>query len=316
MLKPTLAAAALGSLLFASGAMAQPQDDAEEPTRLEDLTVIGRPLQRLIESFVTEVAAPNQGRSLARWRNPICVSTVNIEQDGAQYIIDRVAEVADRVNVRSGGPHCSPNVVVVASADATNVAHAITERSPLSFRPGSSTTDQGAAALRAFRESAAPVRWWHVSFPVDRDTNLRAVRLPGDPCGDTPVSCAPAVKISASNLTTQIVDNLQRVIIVVDSSQLAGIESRQLADYIAFVALAQIDPQADTSRYVSVLNTFDKSAASGEGMTEWDYAYLEGLYKAQMTLKNTRAGNLEIAQSIHRAHNRLADTQAADPSTD
>lgn len=316
MLKFILAAAAAAGALFASEAMAQEQsqNDADAPTRLEDLTVIGRPLQRLIESFVTEVAAPNEGRSLARWRSSICVSTVNIEQDGAQYIIDRVAEVANRVNVRSGGHNCSPNVVVIASADATNVAKAITDRSPLSFRPGSRTTDQGAAALRAFRDSTAPVRWWHVSFPVDRDTNTRAIRLPGEPCGDGPTSCAPVVSISAaSSLTTQIVDNLERIVIVVDSSQLAGVESRQLADYIAFIALAQIDPQADTSRYVSVLNIFDHSAAAGEGMTQWDYAYLEGLYKAQMSLKNPRAGNLEIAQSIHRAHDRLAETEATDP---
>lgn len=301
--------AAVASTLFASDARAQTPspDSADTATRLEDVTVVGRPLERLIESFVTEVAAPNQDRSLARWRHSICVSTVNLQRDGAQYIIDRVADVAHRVKVQSGGPNCTPNVIVIASTDAPAIANAFTELSPQSFRPGSSTTDQGAAALRAFRESNAPVRWWHVSMPTDRNTNERAIRLPGDDCGNVSITCAPQIRVSASSLRTEIVDNLQRVVIIIDAAQMASVGSRPLADYIAFIALAQIDPQADTSRYASVLNVFKDPAAAKDGLTDWDYGYLEGLYQAQMSLKNTQAGNREIVQSIRRAHHRLAD---------
>ncbi|MNL83964.1 hypothetical protein D3C87_2117690 [compost metagenome] len=41
-------------------------------------------------------------------------------------------------------------------------------------------------------------------------------------------------------------------------------------------------------------------------LTEWDKAYLEGLYDAQRTQKNLRAGTAEIESSIRRAHSRLA----------
>jgi hypothetical protein len=308
--------AVLAGALFAVGARAQTQDDAESATRLEDVTVVGRPLERLIHSFVTEVAAPNQDRSLARWRHSICVSTVNLQRDGAQYIIDRVADVAARVNVPSGGPNCSPNVIIIASEQATAVAKAFTDRSPRSFRPGSRTTDQGESALRAFRESTAPVRWWHVSLPTDRNTNERAIRLPGDDCGNVASSCAPVVHVSASTLRTEVVDNLRRIVIIVDASQMTSIGSQQLADYIAFIALAQIDPRADTSRYASVLNVFNDPDAAKDGLTDWDYAYLDGLYRAEMSSSNTRAGNREITQSIRRAHQRLAEVRTAGPSMD
>ena len=76
------------------------------------------------------------------------------------------------------------------------------------------------------------------------------------------------------------------------------------------VTLAQIDPEADTSRYASILNVFDDPDASA-GLTDWDQAYLMGLYDAERTRKNARAGRTEIIDSIRRAHGELADEAEA-----
>ena len=74
------------------------------------------------------------------------------------------------------------------------------------------------------------------------------------------------------------------------------------------VVFAQINPDADTSAYASVLNVFD-APETAEGLTQWDLAYLEGLYQAQRTLRSTRAANREIASSIHRANVRLNEVE-------
>ena len=68
--------------------------------------------------------------------------------------------------------------------------------------------------------------------------------------------------------------------------------------------IAQIDPQADTSPYASILNLFDAPETT-MGLTSWDNAYLKGLYKAQRTRQNTRAGNGEIIASIQRTRQHL-----------
>ncbi len=69
-----------------------------------------------------------------------------------------------------------------------------------------------------------------------------------------------------------------------------------LADYLAFVALAQIDPEADTSAYDSVLNLFDRDDPA-EGLTGWDRAYLEGLYSSE----SNRIHQASQVQSVSNA---------------
>src|SRR5690606_17891531 len=72
-------------------------------------------------------------------------------------------------------------------------------------------------------------------------------------------------------------DELNKVIIVVDGEQVAGVGLPQLGDYLSMVALAQVDPEGDTDGFATILNLFDDPEGS-PGLTGWDRAYLEGLY--------------------------------------
>lgn len=301
-----------------SGQAAQPAppNPEDQAVRLEDIQVSGRRLDDLIESFVSEVAAPNRGRGIARWNRSVCVGAVNLRREAAQYLVDRVSTVAEDLGLNAGDPGCTPNLLIIATADGDAFAQELVERRRRALRMGGSGMDRGAAALRDFQESSRPVRWWQVSMPVDSETGQRAVRIPGDCMNDcsSPMDAAPVINVSsASRLTTQIVDNIFRAIIVVDVSKTGAVNSVQLADYIAMVSLAQIDPTADTSAYASILNVFN-DPSSAPHLTEWDKAYLDGLYGAQRTRQNVRAGKSEIQSSIRRAHARLADE--APPTTD
>ncbi|WP_303718031.1 hypothetical protein [Brevundimonas naejangsanensis] len=314
-------AALLALALSASAPPAQSAQSAapapeDQAVRLEDIQVSGRRLDDLIQSFVSEVAAPNRGRGIARWDRSVCVGAVNLRREAAQYLVDRVSTVAEDLGLSPGDPGCTPNLLIVATADGDAFARELVERRRRALRMGGSGMDRGAAALRDFQETSRPVRWWQVSMPVDSETGQRAVRIPGECTNDcsSPMDYAPTINVSsASRLTTQIVDNIFRAIIVVDVSKTGAVNSEQLADYIAMVSLAQIDPTADTSAYASILNVFnDPSSASS--LTEWDKAYLNGLYDAQRTRQNVRAGKSEIQSSIRRAHARLADETP--PTTD
>lgn len=286
-------------------------DDA--PVELEDIEVTGRSLDSLIRSFVNEVAAPNFNRGLARWEDHICVGVANLKAEPAQYIVDRVSTVADDIGLRPGSPGCAPNVIIIATDDPAGLAADLVRDRERALRPGGSGMDRGGGALRRFVASGEPVRWWQVSMPIDSETGQRATRIPGEcrnACGSV-FDYAPITYVdSPSRLNTQIVNNIFRTVVILDVDQVSQVSAQQLADYVAMVTLAQIDPEADTSRYASILNVFD-APDTAAGLTDWDKAYLEGLYDAERSRRNLRSGRNEIASSIHRAHERL-QTQATD----
>lgn len=283
-----------------------PADPA--PVDLGEIEVTGQPLDAMIRSFVDEVAAPNRRRGIARWDDRICIGVANLRAEPAQYIVDRVSTVAEDLGVIPGEPGCSPNVIIIASDDPDGLARQLTEERRRAFRMGGSGMDRGGDALEAFVSSEAPVRWWQVSMPADSETGQRATRIPGecsgscDASGTNPMDYAPVIStFAASRLSTQIVDYIFRTVVILDIDQIGGVSGQQLADYVAMVTLAQIDPEADTSRYASILNLFE-APDSAAGLTEWDRAYLAGLYDAERTRKNLHAGTTEIADSIYRAH--------------
>lgn len=294
---------------------AAPQDVPS--TQLEDVTVTGRTLDQLIGKFVDEVAEPNRGRGLARWMGGVCVGAANLRPEAAQYIVDRVSTVAEDVGLHTGGPGCSPNLLIVATSDSEILARGMLAARPTAFRMGGGGMDRGGAALRDFQNTSRPIRWWQVSMPVDADSGARATRLPGD-C--EPAACnkslggvlgfAPVISVfAASRLHTQIVDDIFRTVVIVDVDDVSGLTALQIADYIAMVSLAQIDPDADTSAYASILNVFDEGSES-PSLTGWDKAYLAGLYGAERNDLNRAAGRQEVEAAIGRAHARARSGQS------
>lgn len=291
-----------------------PAASADQPTRLEDIAVVGRSLRSMIDDFVGEVAAPNSGRGIARWDSAVCVGVANLQRETAEYIADRVSTVAEDIGLSPGAPGCKPNILVIATDQPSALASELVQRRSRAFRMGGSGMDRGGAALRAFQASDKPVRWWQQAMPVDSETGQRAVRIPGE-CRNSCTSVkdfAPTISVfSASRISSQIVDNIFRTIVVVDVNQTTNVSGQQLADYIAMISFAQIDPDADTRPYVSVLNVFDTPDIA-EGLTDWDVAYLKGLYNAERTRQNGRAGKTEIAASIERTHERLRSASDGD----
>lgn len=308
-------------------AAAQSTSEAESPVRLEDVEVTGRSLNSMIQNFVGSVAAPNANRGLARWRNAVCVGAVNLQPEAGRYLVDRVSATAQDIGLTPGAPGCTPNLVIMVTDDAPGLSRTLARQHRRALRMGGSGMDRGQSALDAFQTSDRPVRWWQVSMPVDAQTGERATRLPSEcrgTCGaDQPKGApgeggssylyAPNISVfAASRLSTQIVDDIIKTLVVVDVNQLEGVNADQLADYIAMVAFAQIKPDADTSGYASILNVFDAPDETA-GLTQWDLAYLKGLYGTERTRKNLATGRLEVVASIERTHQRLRDASPEQP---
>lgn len=291
-------ALAAGLLLQAQGPVQTPQ--TQEPAQLQDVEVEARRLRAVVQDFVGEVAAPAGVRGPARWNGTVCIGVVNLRAEIAQYIVDRASDVARELGLSAGEPGCSPNVLIIAAADGRAIADGIVEARRGAFRPGGTGMTRSLRVLEQFRTSAAPVRWWHVSAPVDSETGTIATQMPGyDP---------PTIGVSrASRIRTDIRDDLLKAIIVVDAEKTSGVSLAQLADYCALVALAQVDPEADVASFDTVLNVFEDP--STPGLTDWDMDYLRALYGVEQNNVGASARGAEIVDQMTRA---AAASQEAD----
>lgn len=280
----------------------------QDETAVQDIIVNGRPLQDLVGDFVSELSQPARGRGLAKWNDRICVGVVNLPVAYAQPLVDRISDVAGELGLTPGEPGCTPRVVIVFTADGKRLASGLVESQRRGFDLGNHQTDAGSAALRAFETSDAPVRWWHTSLPVDSSNGELAVRLPGmlDASGEPG---APVINVfAASRLNTTIRDDMSRVVIIVDVEKLEGTTFPQLMDYVTLLSLAQIDPDADTANYDTIMNLFHPGAP--EGLTDWDMGYLRALYSTHPERINANALTRSVVNDVVR--DRRAAARAED----
>jgi hypothetical protein len=291
---------ALTLALGAVGAASAQEPPTRPSTQLDDVVLEGRQLEAMVRGFVNEVSQPANNRGLARWNRPICVGAVNLRNDVAQYVVDRISDVARELDVEAGEPGCRPNILIVAADDGAALASAIVEDRPRNFDLRHNSTDAGTRAFRNFLTGDQPVRWWQISMPIDSETGRRAIRLPGDvdPAGQPG---APVIHVfAASRLRTQIRDDLARSIIIIDVERLAGANLVQLADYLALVALAQVDAEADVSTFPTILNLFDDPAGAPAGLTDWDRSYLRALYEHDQLRINRNSQVRSVAEAVTR----------------
>ena len=265
----------------------------EPTTELQEVVVEGRRLRAVVEDFVGEVGAPATGdRGAARWNSSVCIGVVNLRADVAQYIVDRASDVARELGLTAGEPGCTANVLIIAAADGQAVADGIVGERRRAFTPGGSGMTRSLRALETFRTSDAPIRWWHVSGPVDSESGALATRLPGYDAPQTAIS-------RASRLRTDIRDDLFKAIIVVDITKTASLSLTQLADYCTLIALAQVDPDADVAAFDTVLNVFSNPEVPG--LTAWDRDYLNALYSIEQNRLGSGARGAEIVDLMMRS---------------
>ncbi len=286
-------------------AFGQVQQDAAQSatTELEDIVVEGRPLAEATTDFVARVVSPPRSRGAATWHRRVCVGVGNLQREAAEFVVDRIAAVGESVGLEVGWPRCEPRVFIVFAADADAAARDLVEARGRRFRIGVSGSDLGDAAVEAFMTSDRPVRWWQSSVPVNSRTNRSVARLPGQaPYVPPPREALTRPQAyggnvnadSASRIRSPLRDDLSQVIVIVDIDRVAGTDLGALADYLAVISLAQINPELDPGSYDTILSLFSEGANPPPGLTDWDRAFLRGLYGAEQTdeAANGRIGNV------------------------
>jgi hypothetical protein len=249
-----------------------------EPQTSADVVVVGQRTEEVIRSFIDELAVTPRGvDQMSRWDWRICPGVAGLRASQAQFVIDRMAQRALEIDLSVGEPGCRSNVLVMFSMDPDAIAQQIFDarRSALGYYSERGQSTLGRAALQNFVASDAPVRWWHVSNEFTRSGQAVEETM----TGEAPVTDRQAGP-SLIRRGTHV--NFTGVLVIVDGRSIGdGFDLGALADYLAMVTLAQIDPEADTHELSTILNLFGDTSAPRQ-MTEWDIGYLRGLYSASI----------------------------------
>lgn len=281
--QPVLGAAA--QQVPATEEAATPESADQEPatqdpptSELADVVVEARRAEtrEAVAAFVREVSQSNGRRAqLARFDREVCSGVVNLRQDYAQVLNDRIARVALALELRVGNPGCVPNILIVAAANAAEIS-ALIDAAPNTFDAYSRTIERGDAAMASVRQPR-PVRWWHQIEYVD--TNERSSRL------------------RASGRT-----DIRRALILLDMEQIGTVNFGALSDYVAMVSLARLSPDADLSGQSTILNLFADadSRRSNFGLSQWDANYLESVYGAPRYAARRRQQEADIVWQMLR----------------
>ncbi len=114
--------------------------------------------------------------------------------------------------------------------------------------------------------------------------NFSAFAMPGSAQGSNgaprDLPYATYARVTGNQLYNGLRTGLNHVIVVIDSTKLAGQKIIPLSDYISMLALTQLSSLDTCQELPSIVNLMAKDCDQRiEGMTATDLAYLRGLYK-------------------------------------
>lgn len=290
------AIAAIGLVAVTMSAQAQ----QAEP----DIVVEAQRIQEAARSFARDVSAPpSREDQLARFDDRICPGVIGLNRRQGEFLADRIGQRALELNLSVGEPGCRANVLVLVTQAPSDVARAIAEEQRYLVANNGvqeNLNTRGEEALARFISDERPVRWWHVAQTVTRDGEVLR-NVPAQMWGgsnNTPHFTAEVVHanpLTATQNNAPTRQEFRNVVIIVDANRARTVRLDGLADYVAMVAFAQLAPDADTRPYDTVLNLFSSERAVAS-MTDWDRAYLTGLYTVDPNATSARrqAGRIAV----------------------
>ena len=274
----TMAAAAI-LLLGSSATLAQETSTASVIDTVE-VTAERDRVRKAVSTFVTNIMRADGG-DVARWRdhrNSICPWAKGVAPAQIDFIKSRIGEIATAAGVKvNPDPKCTPNLLVFLTDTPKELMTALKERSPKLFS-GATPRD-----IDDFLQSTDPVRVWRSSVFTNAD---------GSTAGSMTNSAGKEVRVNRlkdSHIAATVAEDIAAVIVIVDTSKTGTATFGQLADYIAMISLAHVDPGAELGTAPTILQLF---AATGQQpprkLTEWDQAFLKALYEGEDPLLHER----------------------------
>jgi hypothetical protein len=260
-------AACATSLLLAFPAYAQ-QAPPPPPETEDEIVVTGRQLEEQVHDFVGALT-PSRfvDSTISRFEEAVCPAVRGLAPAQNEAVTARLRAVAQAAGIRVEKAGCVPDSLLVVTADKGKFIRTLAARRPESF--GDLTSLQ----IRRLARSPGPAAAWQLKGLVDSD---------GQPI------LLDAIIGYYLNRTTQAASRgrpegrwvFEGSALVVERRALEGLTTTQLADYAAMRLFARTDPSRVAGKAPTILAVLEApmGTAIPITMTEWDLAFLRGLY--------------------------------------
>jgi hypothetical protein len=287
-----------------------------------EVTVTGQrsELEPRVSAFVQQISGSYYDDGLARWIKPVCPRVTGLPQQEDEFILGRVSQIARAAGIPLAGDKCHVNLYILVTDQPTELLRGMEKRS---HTFGNSPTN----LVDAFISTPRAVRVWYDTTlispegqPLMQMSFPAAERQPGNgnnggmmlnPSTNPSTGGQLTVTDSAKNasgvtnawsqathLSVNVVSEIYRDIVVVDTTRLQALSREQIVDYIGMVALAEIKTGAHPHDAPTILKLFDGAPEDAlAGISDWDRAFLKSLYSTEQKSKLQRA---LIAQEMVR----------------
>jgi hypothetical protein len=255
--------------------MAAPAQTAEPS---ENVTVTANKLREIFHKFTDTFATPTKlGGGIARWKRRICPLVLGQNPHFTAFITQRVKYIALAAGARiNTEPSCTPNIEIIFTTTPQALMDTVRKDHPLYL--GYADTN---AQLEKLAIVTRPVQAWYTTETGDAN-GRREVDSVLMTNFDGGLMFAPHVYASSGGRTNGgIVSGFFHILIVVDSTKMAGQKIVPLSDYIAMLALTQINSlDACQRQQPSIVNMLAADCDHAQdSLSEFDLAYLQGLYR-------------------------------------
>lgn len=274
----TSAATARGSPRSITAQRVQPET-AIDPAKLPQVTVEAdrEALRERITDFVrTMTSQASSYESLARWGVKVCPGVTGLPAPQGEFILQRISTIAHSAGIPLGAGDCKPNLWVLVTSEPARLVKDIWSRNPsrfldLSGQPAIATE------MRQYIDHPQPIRAWYGADLVGAMGNELGTWADMSAHDRAPtVNTLPTM----SRIRSDDLQVIRSTLVVVDRRRIAGMNIDAVADYVALVALAEINLAGDYSGAESILSLFS-APGKGQSITQlsaWDAAFLKALY--------------------------------------
>jgi len=306
-LRPDLGAMArfrfalLAILALPSAALAQPAPS-------EDVTVTGTKSREVIANFVSAFAKPTRiTGKIARWETAICPVTAGLRPAANDFVTRNLRVVAARAGAPvSDKKSCTPNIAIEFTTKPQALLDDIRKRraSLLGYYDNRDQAQQSATITR-------PIQSWYATATRALDGTIEAdkavksgigLELSRDARGGGfTYPNATANRVTGSHLGDGLRSTFLNVVIIADMAKLADYEIGSIADYIAMLALSQLNSLESCQDLPSIVNMLAAGCErKSDTMTGNDLGYLRGLYKMGSD-RTARTQQDEIAYQMEQS---------------
>jgi hypothetical protein len=259
----------------------------QAPAPNDSVTVTGQKEREAINAFIQSLAVPSHlTGKLARWETGICPVTVGLRKEAARFVTARLKAVAAQVDAPvDKSATCKPNIEVVFTTTPQGLMDNVRQKqwAFLGYTDTAGQRDRLAVVKR-------PIQAWYTTATKDlrgglqidsANSNPVEVVVP-DPFRNPPFTTLyvrqGAKTITGGRLGDGLRTVLYHVIVVVDPAKLVEEEIGDVADYIALVALSQVQALDKCQGLSSIANLLPQGCEKPSGLTVSDMGYLRGLY--------------------------------------